>query len=227
MIGAILGDYIGSRFEKFPIKTTEFELFHPACRFTDDTVLSIATLHAIQRKISYKEAYLLFGRRNPSAGYSKRFELWLSSSNPQPYGSYGNGSAMRVSPIGWAFDTYDKVIAEARESAIVTHSHQDGIVCAQAVAASVFLARIGTSKDGIKKRIEDDFGINLSTPLDEVRPNYKFDMTAMGSVPLSIRCFLESDSWESAIRLAISMGGDADTMACIAGGIAEAYYKNK
>ena len=227
MIGAILGDYIGSRFEKFPIKTTQFELFHPACRFTDDTVLSIATLHAIQRKIAYKEAYLLFGRRNPSAGYSKRFELWLSSSNPQPYDSYGNGSAMRVSPIGWAFDTYDKVIAEAKESAIVTHSHQDGIVCAQAVAASIFLARIGTSKVDIKKRIENDFGINLSIPLDEVRPNYKFDMTAMGSVPLSIRCFLESDSWESAIRLAISMGGDADTMACIAGGIAEAYYKNK
>ena len=227
MIGAILGDYIGSRFEKYPIKTTEFELYHPACRFTDDTDLTIATIHAIKRKMSYKEAYLLFGRSNPAAGYSKRFELWLSSSNPQPYNSFGNGAAMRVSPIGWLFNTYDEVLLEAKKSASVTHNHDDGISCAQAVAASVFLARTGRTKSELMKIIENEFEMNVSQSLDEIRPNYAFDMTAMGSVPQAIRCFLESNSWESAVRLAVSLGGDADTMACIAGGIAEAYYKNK
>ena len=156
MIGAILGDYIGSRFEKYPIKTTEFELYHPACRFTDDTVLTIATLHAIKRKTTYKEAYLLFGRSNPAAGYSKRFELWLSSSNPQPYNSFGNGAAMRVSPIGWLFNAYDEVLLEAKKSASVTHNHADGISCAQAVAASVFLARTGRTKSEILKIIENE-----------------------------------------------------------------------
>lgn len=227
MIGAILGDYVGSRFERRPQKSVEFELFHKDCRFTDDTIMTLATADALKNSRSYKEAYVEWGRRNPRAGYGQLFLNWLASSNPQPYGSYGNGAAMRVSPIGWAFNSLNRTLEEAKKSAIVSHDHPEGIKGAQAVATSIYLARVGKNKEFIQKTIEDSFGYDLSISLDELRPSYQFNTTCQGSVPQAIRCFLESENWESAVRNAVSLGGDADTMACIAGGIAEAFNYRK
>lgn len=224
MIGAIAGDIIGSIYEHSPIKTREFPLFGPHCRFTDDTVLTIAVAKAILDGTGYRENLREFGRRYPDAGYGGSFLRWLHSDDPQPYHSWGNGSAMRVSPIGFAYDTPDKVLEEARKCAAVTHDHPEGIKGAQSTALSVFLARKGQGREEIRRQIGERFGYDLGRRLDVIRPGYGFDVSCQGTVPEAIIAFLESDSYEDAIRNAISLGGDSDTLACIAGGIAEAFY---
>ncbi|MCB9419773.1 MAG: ADP-ribosylglycohydrolase family protein [Ardenticatenaceae bacterium] len=224
MIGAIAGDVIGSVFERRPIKTTDFPLFSPHSRFTDDTVLTVAVAYAILNGIDYGEAIQDFGRRYPNAGYGGSFFNWLLVEERRPYNSWGNGSAMRVSPVGWAFDSLDAVLAEAEKSAAVTHNHPEGIMGAQATAVAIHLARKGHSKTDIKAEISRRFGYDLERTVDGIRPFYHFDVSCQGSVPESIIAFLESDSVEDAIRKAVSLGGDTDTMGCIAGGIAEAFY---
>ncbi len=224
MLGAIAGDIIGSPYEFNPIKTIEFPLFTGDSAFTDDTVLTVAVADCILNNGDYAVYVKEYGRRYANAGYGGMFRNWLASSNNEPYNSFGNGSAMRVSPVGFAFDSLEEVLAQARKSAIITHNHPEGIKGAQAVAVAIFLARTGSSKDYIREYIEKNTGYNLRQKLDDIRPDYTFDVTCQGSVPQSIIAFLESNSYEDAIRKAISLGGDADTMACIAGGIAEAYY---
>src|SRR5688572_18426294 len=224
MIGTIAGDIIGSVYEGDRIKHTDFPLFSEWSRFTDDTVLTVATAHALVTGRPYADAYHDFGRRYPHAGYGGSFRRWLSRDARMPYGSFGNGSAMRVGPVGLAMTTVDDVLAEAERSASATHDHPEGIRGAQAVALATFLARSGHSKDAIRREIERQLGYDLSRTLDETRPSYEFDVTCQGSVPEAITAFLESDGVESAIRLAISLGGDADTQAAIAGGIAEAFH---
>jgi len=224
MLGTIAGDVIGSVYEVDRIKRTDFPLFSTESCFTDDTVLTIATAHVLLTGQSYEDAYHEFGNRYPRAGYGGAFRRWLFDGDRKPYGSFGNGSAMRVGPVGLAMRTADDVLAEAARSAGVTHSHPEGIRGAQAVALATFLARTGHGKDAIRQEIEARLGYDLSRTLGEIRPSYEFDVTCQGSVPEAITAFLESDSVESAIRLAISLGGDADTQAAIAGGIAEAFY---
>lgn len=224
LFGAIAGDIIGSRLEFRPVKNEDFDLFKPASRFTDDTVMTIAVADAILQKKEYAPNLQKWGRRYPNAGYGGYFSNWLFSSNPKPYGSYGNGSAMRVSPVGWAFESADEVLREAERSAAITHNHSEGIKGAQAVALAIFLARTGAEKPEIKKEIEERFGYDLGRVVSDIRPGYHFDVTCQGSVPEAILCFLESDSTVEAIRKAVSLGGDADTQACIAGAIGEAYY---
>jgi len=224
MIGAIAGDIIGSVYERHNIKRTDFPLFDPWSRFTDDTVLTVAIADAILTGSSYVDKLKEYFRYYPDAGYGPGFRRWAASERITPYYSQGNGSAMRVSPVGFAFDTLEQVLEEAKKSAEVTHNHPEGIKGAQATASSIFLARTGKSKKEIKVFIESTFGYNLSEPLDEIRKYYRFDVTCKGSVPEAITAFLESNDFEDAIRKAISIGGDSDTIACIAGGIAEAYY---
>lgn len=224
MLGAITGDIIGSRFERSPVKTKDFELFTDHCRFTDDTVLTIAIADAIIQGIDYKTSLLKWGRKYPLAGYGASYREWLSGTHSLPYNSWGNGSAMRVSPIGWHYPTQELVLSEAKKSAGVTHNHPEGIKGAQAVALCIYLARTGRTKHEIKKQIEILFEYDLDRKLSEIRPDYTFKISCMESVPESIICFLESDSFEDAIRNAVSLGGDSDTMACIAGGFVEVFY---
>lgn len=224
MIGAIAGDIIGSIYEAWPIKTKEFPLFDPRCRFTDDTVLTAAVAHAILSGRPYQECLQEFGRRHPGAGYGGSFIHWLFAERPQPYHSFGNGSAMRASPVGFAFSSAEEVLREARLSAAVSHNHPEGIKGAQAAALAVFLARAGAGKDRLRERIAEQFNYDLDRSVDEIRPGYSFDVSCQGTVPEAVICFLDSDSFEDAVRNAVSLGGDSDTLACIAGGIAEAFY---
>ncbi|MGK9477719.1 ADP-ribosylglycohydrolase family protein [Melioribacter sp. OK-6-Me] len=225
MIGAIIGDVIGSVFEWSNLKTTEFDLFSPKCDFTDDTVLTIAIADCILNKKDFAKTIWEYGRKYPRRGYGGYFRKWLSQDTLKPYGSFGNGSAMRVSAVGFAYDDIATVMKVAKESAEVTHNHPEGIKGAQATATAIFLARQAKSKNEIKDFISSTFNYNLNFTLDEIRHSYKFDATCQGSVPQAIVAFLESSDFESAIRLAISIGGDSDTIACITGGIASAYYK--
>ena len=225
MIGAIAGDIIGSVYERNNIKTTDFPLFTEESRFTDDTVLTVAVAHAILENLDYSETLKIYGRQYPNAGYGGTFRNWIFSPGNEPYNSWGNGSAMRVSPVGWAFNTIEDVLREAEKSAAVTHDHPEGIKGAQSVALAIFLARSGAGKAEIKKEIENRFSYNLNRTLSEIRPGYKFDVSCQGSVPESIIAFLESADYEDAVRSAISIGGDSDTIACIAGSIAHAFYK--
>ena len=224
MIGAICGDIIGSVHEGAGTKTKDFPLFVPQCRFTDDTVLTVAVAARLLRGGDYVDLFHAYFHAYPHAGYGAGFIEWAGQRRRQPYESWGNGAAMRVSPIGIACDLLKDVLAEARRSAEVTHNHPEGIRGAQATAAAVFLARTGTGKDDLRADLERVFGYNLSEQLDHIRDGYGFDISCQGSVPQSIIAFLEFDSYEDAIRNAISLGGDADTMAAIAGGIAEAFY---
>lgn len=224
MFGAIAGDIIGSVYEQFPIKTTSFPLFSKFSRFTDDTVLTLAIADAILNKIDYATALKTYGRRYPAAGYGMSFHRWIHSCSSEPYNSWGNGSAMRVSPVGFAFDTIEEVLKEAEKTAAVTHNHPEGIKGAQATALAVFLASQGSSKAQIRQEINARFSYNLERSLDEIRPGYFFDVSCQGSVPESMIAFFESVDFEDAVRQAISLGGDSDTMGCIAGGIAQAFY---
>lgn len=224
MIGAICGDIIGSVHEGAGTKTKDFPLFVPGCRFTDDTVLTVAVAAKMLGEGGYVDLFHRYYHAYPHAGYGGTFGDWARRRLRQPYNSWGNGAAMRVSPIGMALNALDEVLAEARRSAEVTHDHPEGIRGAQATAAAVFLARTGCTKDAMRDEIERRFGYSLSGRLDAIRADYAFDISCQGSVPQSIIAFLESDSYEDTLRNTISLGGDADTMAAIAGGIAEAYY---
>ena len=224
MLGAIAGDVIGSVHERSATKTKDFPLFVEDSRFTDDTVLTVAVAEKLLRGGDYVDLFHRCVRDYPLAGYGGTFIRWAGNGKREPYNSWGNGSAMRVSPIGLAFDTLEEVVAEAKRSADVTHNHPEGVKGAQATAAAVFLARTGCDKSTLKAHIEAEYGYDLSKRLDDIRAGYAFDVSCQGSVPQSIIAFLESTDYEDAVRNAISLGGDADTMACIAGAIAEAFY---
>jgi len=224
MIGAICGDIVGSIYERHNLKSKKFELFTPFSKFTDDTVLTIATMDALLNGLSYAEAYRKWYWKYPRAGYGKAFMIWAASRDPKPYFSYGNGSAMRVSPVGYWHGNLDDTLAEAEKSAAATHNHAEGIKGAQAVAASIFLARTLRDKDQIRRYVTENFGYRLDENVDNIRTWYSFDSSCQRSVPQAIICFLESTDFEDAVRTAISIGGDSDTIACIAGGIAEAFY---
>lgn len=225
MLGAIAGDIIGSVYEVAALKWKRFRpLIAPAAQFTDDTVLTVAVAEVLLGDGDYVDAFYRYARSYPRAGYGHAFRQWVIRGDRLPYNSFGNGSAMRVSPVGWAFPTLEETLDEAARSASVTHDHDEGIKGAQAVAAAVFLARNGASKGEIKSEIAGRFGYDLDRTLDEIRPRYCFEVSCQHSVPQSIIAFLESVDFEDAVRNAISLGGDADTMACIAGAIAEAHY---
>lgn len=251
MLGAIIGDIVGSVYEFANIKTKEFELFKPDCRFTDDTVMTCAVADAIMNGGSEKDFILSmkkYGRMYPHAGYGGRFRVWLRSMDTEPYNSFGNGSAMRVSPCAWVMDCGFCARTGmwpnrdlARLSTSVTHNHPEGIKGALAVCDAIFMARFyfggwnieysnpidsdpDECKRRIKEHIENEYGYDLSMSLDEIRKNYEFDETCQGSVPQAIIAFLESTDFEDAIRNAISIGGDSDTIATITGSIAEAAY---
>ncbi|OPL12842.1 MAG: hypothetical protein AVO39_04035 [delta proteobacterium MLS_D] len=224
MLGAVAGDIIGSIYEGNPIKTKDFPLFKPSSRFTDDSVLTAAVAKAILEDGDYRTWIREIGRRYPRAGYGGSFSKWLNSNNPEPYNSWGNGAAMRVSPVGFAFGDSETVLREAARTAEITHNHPEGIKGARAAALAVFLARTGAGKENIKKEITGRFGYDLDRTLDAVRPSYSFDISCQGTVPEAIIAFLESESYEDAVRNAVSLGGDSDTLACITGGIAEAHY---
>lgn len=225
MIGAIAGDIIGSAFEWSNVRTTDFALFSDTSTFTDDTVLTVAVADCILSRKDYARTLKHYGRMFPDAGYGTLFWKWLHSDSLAPYNSFGNGSAMRVSPVGFAFGTLEQVLEEAKRSAEVTHNHPEGITGAQAIASAIFLARTGATKKEIGHYVEHTFGYDLTRTLDEIRPTYTFDASCQGSVPEAIIAFLESSSYEDAIRKAISLGGDSDTIACMTGGIAQAYFK--
>lgn len=224
MIGAIAGDIIGSVYEHQPTKSTDFPLFQAQSRFTDDSVLTVAIASAILNDTAYVDAVRQIGRQYPNAGYGGSFIQWLAADNAGPYHSWGNGSAMRVSPVGFAFSTEAEVLAQAKATAEITHSHPEGIKGAQATALAIFLARSGADKASLRTTIAEQFAYDLTRSLDDIRPHYRFDVSCQGSVPEAIIAFLEADSYEATIRNAVSLGGDSDTQACIAGAIAEAFY---
>jgi ADP-ribosylglycohydrolase len=225
MLGAIAGDVIGSVYEGYPIKTEDFPLFHPLSCFTDDTVLTIAIAYAILESTDYASALKRFGHKYPDAGYGGTFIEWIFEDEVRPYNSWGNGAAMRVSPVGFAFDDVESVLREAERTAEVSHNHPEGIKGAQSTALAILLARQGEGKESIRQQITERFGYDLDRTIAEIRPGYRFDVSCQGSVPEAIIAFLDSRDYEDAIRKAISLGGDSDTLACIAGGIAQAYYQ--
>jgi ADP-ribosylglycohydrolase len=224
MLGAIAGDIIGSVFERDRATSLDFPLFTRHSQFTDDTVLTVATAHALLTGEPYADVYHRFGNAYPHAGYGGTFRRWLRSADKQPYNSWGNGSAMRVSPIGLAAQTAEWALSEAARSAEVTHNHPEGIKGAQAVALAVYLAKLRTPKEEIRREVTAHTGYYLARTVADIRETYRFDVSCAGSVPEAIIAFLEARDTEHAIRLAIWLGGDADTQAAIAGGIAEAFW---
>ena len=223
ILAAAVGDVVGSIYEGRPTKRTDFALVDSRARFTDDTVLTMATAEAILSDGDYAEMYRHFARRYPHAGYGGNFRRWFVSDAAGPYDSFGNGSAMRVSPVGWAFDTAEKVLSEAERSAACTHNHPEGIKGAQATALAIFRARNGTVVEDIASELTERFGYDLSRSTEEIRPGYSFDVTCQGSVPEAIIAFLEGRTVEDTVRIAVSLGGDSDTQACIGGSIAQAH----
>ena len=228
IIGAICGDIIGSSREFRPIKTKDFRLYNGYSTFTDDTVMTLAIASWLMKDKSSMDVLVseikAFGTKYPHAGYGGMFKKWLNQDNPEPYGSWANGSAMRVSPVARVADSLEESQKLARKSAIVTHDHPEGIKGALATNDAIFLAKIGKSKNKIKKHVESNYGYDLNRKLDDIRPHYDFDVSCRGSVPESIICFLEADDFEDTVRNAVSLGGDADTQAAIAGSIASAYW---
>ena len=235
MYGAMLGDIIGSPYEVYGNnKTKDFPLFSEKSCFTDDTVMTFAVCNGLLAedfqgneesiKASLVKACQAWGRQYSNAGYGRNFFFWLFDENPVPYGSYGNGSAMRVASAGWLYETLEETRHIARLTAEISHNHPEGIKGAESVASAIWLARTGKSKEEIKQYITDEFGYDLSMSCDDIRPNYHHDESCQNSVPQAIVCFLESTGFEDAIRNAVSLGGDADTQGAIAGSIAEAFY---
>jgi ADP-ribosylglycohydrolase len=223
MLGAIAGDMIGSPYERTPIKSKDFG--EVVSSFTDDTVLTIAVADAILNDTDCAESIKKYARKYHNLPYGGSFRRWFNSRETEPYNSFGNGSAMRVSPVGFAYNTTGDVLFQAKRTAEVTHNHPEGIKGAQSTALAIFMARQGAEKEEIRREIASRFDYDLDRTVDEIRPGYSFDVSCQGSVPESIIAFLDSDSFMDAIKNAISLGGDADTMACIAGGIAQAWYK--
>ena len=226
MLGAIIGDVLGSSFDCYPMKTKKFELLDNKSHFTDDTVMTVAVADSLMNGIPYVESMQMWGRSFPSAGYGGWFNKWIHSDFPEPYNSFGNGSAMRSSSIGWLFDDEETVLKEAKKSAEVSHNHSEGIKGAQAVALGVLFGRMGYDKITIGGLLEVRFKYNLRQDIGQIRSSYSHDVSCQGSVPQAIIAFLQSRDFEDAIRNAISLGGDADTQACIAGALAEAHYMN-
>lgn len=224
MLGAVAGDTIGSPYEFAPNKSMDFPLFCTHSKFTDDTVLTIAIADILLKNLDLIDTLKEYSRKYPNAGYGGSYQHWIFSDSRDPYNSWGNGSAMRTSPIGFFYTKESDVLKAARMCAQVTHNHPEGIRGAQATSLCIFLARYGASKNDIRKEISKWFNYDLSKTIKEIRPKYIFDVSCQGSVPQSIIAFLESDDYEDAVRKAVSLGGDADTMACITGGIAEAFY---
>lgn len=232
MIGAIIGDITGSIYEFDNIKTTSFPLCDERCFFTDDTVMTIAVAEALvaggrdesKTEKAMSKTMLKYGKIYPDAGYGDHFSYWLSNGNAEAYNSFGNGSAMRVSPVAWYFHSLEKVEKFAEISAKVTHNHPEGIRGAKAVAAAIFLARSGRAKDYIKRYLELKYKYEFTKSLEEIRPSYSFDETCQGTVGVAFQVFFESESFEDCLRKAISMGGDSDTLAAISCSIAEGYY---
>ncbi len=224
MLGSIIGDVISSVYECSKTKEIDFLLFSEKTKFTDDTVLTIATAYAIIKKTNFGSTYKIFVNDYPDRGYGGKFRQWMKSASLEPYDSWSNGSAMRVGSIGFAFNSIEEVLAEAKRSVACTHNHPEGIKGAQAIALVIYLARMRYGKLDIKKMITHNFGYDLDRTIDEIRPDYAFNGSCQETVPEAIIAFLDSTDFESTIRLAISLGGDSDTLACIVGGIAEAYY---
>ena len=229
IIGAIIGDIVGSRFEFNNYRSTDFEFLNDKCFFTDDSVMTIAVADWVTNKRQTDRHLALYlrewGRKYPNRGYGGMFLRWLLSKElSSPYNSFGNGSAMRVSPCGFYAQSLDEALFLAKQSAEVTHNHPEGIKGAQSVAAAIYLAKTGSTKAIIKEYIENNFGYDLSRTCDEIRRVYKFNETCQETCPEAIIAFLESHDYESAIRLGISLGGDSDTIGAITGGIASAYY---
>jgi len=222
--GALTGDIVGSIYEWNNIKTTEFPLFQGHCHFTDDSVLTVALAESILTGERYERVMKRYFNRYPEAGYGGSFRRWARSESSGPYGCWGNGAAMRVSPAGWAFDSLEQVLKKAEEYSFLTHDHPEGIKGAQAVAAAVYLGRTGSSKQEIRRYLAESFAYELTRSCDQIRPEYSFDVSCQGTVPQALTAFLESTDFESAIRLAISLGGDSDTLACITGAVAQAFY---
>ena len=224
MLAAIAGDIIGSVHERANIKRLSFKLFNQNSSFTDDSVLTVAVADALMSDRPYDERIRHWARAYPRRGYGGMFRLWMKEDDAPPYNSYGNGSAMRVSPVGWAFHRAKEVLDAAAASAAVTHDHPEGIKGAQAVALAIFMARKGAERKDIRAEIEGRFGYDLGRKIARIRGAYAFDVSCQGSVPEAIIAALEATDVEDAIRLAVSLGGDADTQACIAGSIAEARF---
>ncbi len=234
ILGAIAGDVIGSIYEFNPTKCYNFRLLDERMEITDDSIMTIAVadwlLHGFDTGIPAENLAPImqkWGRkyRYPMGGYGGRFGQWIDSENPRPYNSWGNGSAMRVAACGFASQSYGEAIELATCSAAVTHNHPEGIKGAQAVAAAIWMARNGSNKDDIRKHIQDKFGYDLSRTYEEIRPTYRFNESCQGTVPQALIAFFDSKDYEDAIRLAVSLGGDADTMGAITGAVAIAYYK--
>lgn len=236
MLGAILGDIVGSPYEfDRGEKTKNFgPLFIDESEYTDDSVMTIAVAEGLMRagldadaeNIKHEVIWAMktWGRKYPSAGYGNKFIWWIMLDDENPYGSFGNGSAMRVSSVGWLYDTIERTREVARLTAEVTHNHPEGIKGAEATAAAIFLARMNKSKEEIKQYITDEFGYDLSRTLDEIRPDYRHVESCQQTVPEAITAFLEGNDFEDVVRCAVSLGGDCDTLTCIAAGIAEAFY---
>lgn len=229
MLGALAGDIIGSPYEFGGMKITDFKLFKEDSRFTDDSVMTLAVAkwlvedkeHTIEKLICCMQD---LGRKYPDAGYGGRFFSWIFDTDPQPYYSWGNGAGMRVSPVGLYAKTLDEALALSALTASVSHNHPEGVKGAQAIATSVFLCKHGKSKQEIKEYIENTFGYNLYWTIARIRPRYRFDVSCTLTVPEAIRAFLEGNSFEEVVRLAISLGGDSDTIGCMAGAIAACMY---
>ena len=228
MLGAIIGDIVGSSREWKNIKTEDFEMVPADSHFTDDTVMTLAVAEWLMADPDHREETLVdylqeLGGRYPGAGYGGRFFQWLKEEHPKPYGSFGNGSGMRVSPVGLYAHSLEEALELARISASVTHNHPEGIKGAQAIAACVYLRRNGMDdKYELRRYVENTFGYHLHRNLEDVRAFYRFDVTCQGSVPIAIMAFLQRDTAEAALRLAISMGGDSDTIGCMTTAIATA-----
>ena len=229
MLGALVGDIVGSVYEFQNTKSTDFELFTPNSTFTDDSVMTLAVAKWLLEDCVHTTRHLIrcmqeLGDRYPNAGYGGNFGWWLRQSNPAPYNSWGNGSGMRVSPVGLYAKTLDEALALSALTASVSHNHAEGVKGAQAIATSVFLCKEGKTKQEIKEYVEQNFGYNLNRTIAEIRPTYRFDVSCQGSVPEAIIAFLEGNSFEEVIRLAISIGGDSDTIGAMAGAIAACMY---
>ncbi len=230
MLGAVIGDIVGSRFEWKNTKSKDFEFFTSRCRITDDSVMTLAVAQAVLNAGSRQDlgaeavrCMQNFGRRWARGCYGGSFSRWLMSESPRPYGSWGNGSAMRVSACAWAAESLEDALDMARRVTAVTHDHPEGLKGAEAVTSVIWMARNGASRDDMRKHVEERY-YRLDFTLDEIRPGYGFDVSCQGSVPQAVEAFLESSSFEDAVRGAISLGGDSDTIGAMAGSMAEAFY---